>query len=214
MAGMGGGNSSHMPVALFHITHIGNLSSILACKGLWCDAERRNQGFTHVSIAHEHIKERRMRRTVPVPPGGMLGEYVPFYFAARSPMLYTIHRNNVEGYTDGQSRIVHLVTSVEAVVALGHGHCFTDRHAELFYANYFTSLSDLGEKVDWRAMGLTYWSEVKEERQAEFLVRTSVPWSCIEEVGVIDAATRVEVEAVLRGTGARTPVTVRRNWYY
>ena len=206
-----------MPIPLYHITEIGNLASIIECGGLWCDAERRRQKFAHVNIAHDHIKGRRERRRVPVVPGTTLADYVPFYFASRSPMLFAINRNNVEGYAGGQRRIVHLVTTVEAVVALGQGYCFTDRHAELIYAKFFTDLADIDENVDWNVMSRKYWSDstdMRERRQAEFLARNCVPWSAVSEVGVMDAETQAAVSATLRQAGANTPVTVQRSWYY
>jgi ssDNA thymidine ADP-ribosyltransferase, DarT len=103
--------------------------------GLWCDTERVQQGLQCVGIAHAHLKERRARRPVrnragrAVAIGGFLADYVPFYFANRSPMLYSIHRGNVVGYAGGQANVVHLVSNVEQVVSGNRSWCFTDGHA-------------------------------------------------------------------------------------
>ena len=83
---------------IFHITHIRNLQNIINDGGLWCDRVVSQRNLAHVSIAHQHIKDRRAQKNVPIPPHGVVADYVPFYFAPRSPMLYSISRGNVEGY--------------------------------------------------------------------------------------------------------------------
>ncbi len=55
----------------------------------------------------------------PFGPSGTLDDHVPFYFAPRSPMLYSIHGGYVEGYVVGQRSVIHLVSSAEAVSAAG-----------------------------------------------------------------------------------------------
>lgn len=73
---------------IYHITHISNLPSIIQHGGLYCDNLIPQRNLHPQGIAHQHIKERRARRIVNVAAGGTLADYVPFYFAPRSPMLY------------------------------------------------------------------------------------------------------------------------------
>ncbi len=108
-----------MPTDIYHITHVDNLAAIVAEGGLWCDREAADRGVAKIGIAHQHIKERRARRRVPIGPGGTLDDYVPFYFAPRSPMLFSINGGFVEGYSDGQRSVIHLVSSAEVVSAAG-----------------------------------------------------------------------------------------------
>ena len=119
--------------AIYHITHLRNLPNILKDGGLWCDHIVSEGNLAHVSIAHQHIKDRRAAKHVPVSAGGTLAEYVPFYFAPRSPMLYAIHRGNVIGYAEGQKPILHLVSSAEAVQKAKIPFAFTDGHATYGY---------------------------------------------------------------------------------
>jgi len=72
-------------------------------------------GKRHVSIAYQDIQERRSKIIVSCGPGGTLHDYVPFQFAPRSPMLYTINRGNVPGYLEGQKPLLHLVATIETV---------------------------------------------------------------------------------------------------
>jgi ssDNA thymidine ADP-ribosyltransferase, DarT len=166
-----------------------------------------------------YVKQRRLKRAVKVGIGGKLGDYVPFNFCNRSVMLYTLSKSH-EDYNGGQDEIVHLVSSVQTAVALGKPWAFTDRHADLGYAMYFTSLSNLSE-VNWNVMPLTYWADsdnreqrknIREQRQAEFLVHNSFPWSAIEHIGVKNAAVKARVQALLP-SGA-PPVAIQTSWYY
>lgn len=145
---------------IYHITHMRNLAGILEQGGLHCD--RNAQQLKSIQIGHQHIKARRMARVVPLPPNGTLGDYVPFYFAPRSPMLYAIHNGAVVGYTGGQEPVVHLVSSVEDVRDSGLEWVFTEGHAEMAFSDFFGDLEDL-DKVDWKVMGSSYWFDTNED---------------------------------------------------
>lgn len=43
-----------------------------------------------VTIGNPDLIDKRARRAVPLPPGGTLSDYVPFYFTPKSPMLLNI----------------------------------------------------------------------------------------------------------------------------
>lgn len=201
--------------ALYHITDVDNLAGIVQEGRLWSDAQRIARGFASMNIGYSHIKTRRMRRPVTVSAGGSLGDYVPFNFCARSVMLYVVSQGHTD-YTGGQEPIVHLVSSIDAIRAARRPWFFTDRHADLGYARQFDSLADIDE-VDRNVMPLRQWGgdqEVKEKRQAEFLVHEWCPWSAIEVIGVMDRAMAQRVEAAIAGMGHRPRVEVHRDWYY
>jgi hypothetical protein len=197
---------------IFHITHFNNLARIIEAGRLWSDAQRLRQQLAVTNIGYSHIKQRRLQRVVPVAAGGVLGDYVPFNFCGRSVMLYVIHRGHVD-YQGGQREIVHLVSRLTTAVALGRRWAFTDRHADLGYAQYHDDLARL-DQVDWAAMSRTYWTDVKEERQAEFLVHDWLPWTGVERVGVINEAMAARVGQLLIAADHRPVVEVRPEWYY
>jgi hypothetical protein len=201
--------------SIYHITPVDNLPGIIKAGGLYCDRDAKNIQF--VSIAHKNIKERRLRKRVPVGPGGVLADYVPFYFAPRSPMLYTINRGNVEGHARGQEPIVHLVSSTEAVDAEGLDWVFTEGHAVMDYTDFFDDFADLN-KIDWPLMSSNFWFDRDEypdrcrRRQAEFLVRGFFPWELVSEIGVCNTATEKRVKEIVKGKTPR--VEVKQGWYY
>jgi hypothetical protein len=169
-----------------------NLPNMIAHGGLWSDLQCQNRNIQGKKIGYTHIKQRRMQYTVPKPPGGSLGDYVPFYFAPRSPMLFTISRGNVPEYQEGQGPIVHLVSSAEQVAAHRPAlrWLFTDGHAVIALSDYYDDLADL-DKIDWEIMAARYWADTSDDgdrerrRQAEFLVYQFFPWQLITGIGVI-----------------------------
>jgi hypothetical protein len=204
---------------LYHITHIRNLESIIQKGGIMCDSFMNDNHIEHVGIAHKHIKERRARKRVPLDPGGMLADYVPFYFATRSPMLYAIHTGYVEGYSEGQGSILHFVTSVETVLSKRLPFVFTDGHAEMAISRFFHDVSYL-DQVDWEIMKATYWNDTDQDndrrrrRQAEFLVRDFFPWKLIEKIGVMNNEVAERVDDILSSSTKVPVITVQRKWYY
>ncbi|KDR55776.1 DUF4433 domain-containing protein [Limnospira fusiformis CCALA 023] len=109
-----------MAIATIHpITHIRNLPSILRSGGILANKRLKFQRINYVDIAHETIQNKRAQINIPCSRGGTLHDYVPWYFAPRSPMLYAISRGNVQGYEEGQSPVVHLVATAEDIAAAG-----------------------------------------------------------------------------------------------
>lgn len=207
-----------IPTAVYHFTHVRNLLSI-AHAGLVADIGSRT-GRTVVEVGEPSIKEARRQRAVPVGPGGVVGDYVPFYFAARSPMLYKIHRGGVPSYQDGCDDLIYLVSTVERLQSEGCPLVFTDRNAATSIAEFTDEENRLGELIDWPLMNARIWRDVpaqpdrKERRMAECLAYRQVPWSAF--VGV---ATRTEgcadaARATLATLGDSTPVVVRPGWYF
>ncbi len=213
--------------AIYHITHIDNLASILREGGLVCDRQAQTRGLCAQTIAYDAIKQRRASRRLErlfggvVAAGGTLADYVPFYFTNRSPMLYAIHQGQVPDYQGGQSRVIYIVSSAEAVAGTNGVWCFTDGHAVEGITEFFDQLDDLA-KVDWDAVGTWRWGgrwllkdpDIKRRKQSEFLVYERFPWDLVEQVGVFSQTIAAQVVDILGEGGQSTRVTTQRDWYY
>lgn len=80
-------------ILIYHITDLENLPGILNDGGLYSDAVIVQKDAT--VIGYNHIKARRLTQiTVPCSNNRFVGEFVPFYFCPRSPMLFTINQGN------------------------------------------------------------------------------------------------------------------------
>lgn len=197
---------------IYHITHVTNLAGMVADGGLWSDAGQRSRRPESVNIGYRHIKDRRMQRLVTAGGRGKLGEYVPFYFCPRSVMLYVISRGSSD-YSGREREIVHLVSRM-SVATQGTQWAFSDRHAEVAHAEHFDDRAHL-DKIQWTAVEASYWQAVKEEKQAEFLVKDFFPWHMVRFIGVRDAEILKQVQDLLAsGAGTAPPVELRPQWYY
>ena len=218
------------PLRIFHITAIPNLASIAKSKMLYSNGVLQKKKIKHANIAYQGAQGKRATKLVAISPGGVIHDYVPFYFAPRSPMLMAINGGRVEGCPHRQEDIVHLVTTVEAIVAAHLHYVFYDYNATLSIATCYSRLRDL-DKIDWELFHepprkdgyCKYWhSQVgnpryvlrMETRQAEFLVHKSVPLNLIQTVGVYSEAKADEVREIFDDVGVELQVEVKPDWYY
>jgi hypothetical protein len=104
---------------IYHIVHVDRLDSIVASKGLLCDAVMEKHTGIGTNIGLKNIKSRRLTEyTLQSHPDLFAGQCVPFYFCPRSVMLYMYHMNNHPDltYNGGQGPIVHLEADLHEVV--------------------------------------------------------------------------------------------------
>jgi hypothetical protein len=206
---------------IYHITHVDNLPSIIENGGLVSDAAMIARGGPEAAIGMSAIKQRRLRLPVDCHPGDDVGDYVPFYFCPRSIMLYVLHCANHPDltYRGGQEPIVHLEADLHDVVAWADGQdrrwAFSLSNAGAVYAQFRASMDDLGE-LDWPAIAATDFrsAEVKESKQAEFLVHEFFPWNLIQRVGIHSIGIKSRVDAALSRSTYRPVLEIRREWYY
>lgn len=208
-----------VPTPVLHFTHVAHLADV-AEHGLLSDTVAGRRGLLTNEVGNRGIKERRRQRVVPIPPGGVVADYVPFYFAPRSPMMYSIYRGNVPEYAEGTEPLVYLVSTIERLIEVGCTVVTTDRNAVLGYAEFRKGLDDLDGLIDWPLMRATMWNDTIDEpdrmerRMAECLVHEVVPWEAFLQVHVRNVDRRAEVEAALGQGIAPGPVHVTPDWYF
>ncbi len=145
-------------------------------------------------------------------------------------MLKTIDSGNVEGSDYRQDDIVHLITTVEAVVAAGLAFVFTNYHAVKAFAEFFDDQKDL-DKIDWELLFepprlggyCKYWHNPysnpryalrMETRSAEFLARDSVPLAVLGQIAVRTESMAERVRGALVNTGWSPDIRIIPGWYY
>ncbi|MEL4248437.1 type II toxin-antitoxin system toxin DNA ADP-ribosyl transferase DarT [Shewanella xiamenensis] len=202
-----------MTVKVSHITHIDNLISILNQGCLWSDYKCIELGLVNQNIGYSHIKQRRLVRPVNVAAGGTIGQYVPFNFCPRSVMLFVIHKGH-DDYQGGQERVLHLISDIDTIRLTNDDCFFTDIHADLDYAEQIDDFTRINELDLERIINERYWSDFKEEKQAEFLAFESVAWHTIRQIGVKAQAVAEEVSVLLQAVQHKPEVIVRPQWYY
>lgn len=109
--------------------------------------------------------------------GRRLGEYIPFYFGVRTPMLYVVQNGfNMVALTPAQN-IVYCVSSVQKIMDLQLDFVFTDGHAVDGFSSQFTAadIQNIDILLDKNAINARYWRDEndldrKRRKEAEFLV--------------------------------------------
>jgi ssDNA thymidine ADP-ribosyltransferase, DarT len=166
------------------------------------------------------IKSARRSIRVPLAPHGCVADYVPFYFAPRSPMLYKLHKGSVPNYTGGQDPLVYLVSSAEAIAAADVPFVFSDGNCAATVTCFNSELAKIESVVDWEVMRAQMWRNTADDpdrrrrRMAEFLAYQRVPIDCFSEIVVRRDMMRRRVEGLLESTGLGLTVTTRVNWYF
>jgi hypothetical protein len=194
---------------VFHFTHERNLAAIVRLGELRC----HRTAPCEEDIADVEIKGHRARKPVPLNPRGVVADYVPFYFATRSPMLYRLVRQGLD-----QGEVVYLRTSTERLLTTERPVVVTDGNAAS-HITRFHPPERLLEVVDWEIMSARIWADTDEDgdrkrrRQAELLVHEHLPLEVIEEIGVLDEDGADRVLALLDGRRA-IAVNVRTGWYF
>jgi hypothetical protein len=199
-------------IMIYHITDVENLPSILAEGGLHSDVAMAQRNPT--VIGYEHIKKRRMEEIrVDCRDGRFVGEFVPFYYCPRSPMLYTINRGNTGRPPGCQRSIVHLVSSVAVGMGLNRAWAISDGNAGALYPSFYADQEAL-DALDWAAIRATDWRGKTNQKAAEFLVADFFPWTGFHAIGCQNTAIAKEVENMLQNTLHHPTITVEPNWYY
>ncbi len=204
---------------IYHIVHVDRLSSIIADGCLWSDATMQSRARPGTVIGMSKIKQRRLTIPIKCRPGLKVGDCVPFYFCARSVMLYMIHMANHPDldYRGGQNPIVHFEADLRETVEWADQN---DRRWAFTLSNagsgYFGDRCDLAQlnEIEWDAVHAADWRGCKEGKQAEFLVEKSFPWTLIRHVGVRNVETRDRAADAIRTADHRPAVTIQPKWYY
>ena len=218
--------TDRMPIRdrrIAHFTHVNNLRSIVAAGELACDG-RAQDGRLVTEVGDARIKANRRRRIITAGAGGTVGEYVPFYFAPRSPMMYRIAcdcRDSIPGrYQGGDRELVYLSSTVGAVVSAGLAWVATDGNAAAEISRSSTDLVESDQMIDWPLMQAERWHNTPEDqdrqrrRMAEFLVHQAVPLSLVREVAAYSEEHAKQARIALGNDPLARSVFVRPEWYY
>jgi hypothetical protein len=203
-----------------HFTHVLNLPGILAAGCLRADNHVDRRSALAVEAADREIKSSRRAIRISLAPFGCVADYVPFYFAPRSPMLYKLAKGGVPTYTGGQDPLIYLVSNVGAIAAAGVRWLFSDGNCAATVTQVFDDLGLLDSVVDWPLMAARMWNNTADDpdrmrrRMAEFLVYESVPLSCIAGIAVRTQGMKDQVDRLLAAGTVRLPVWVRPGWYF
>lgn len=202
---------------IFRITHVANVPWILE-HGMHSRSAAM-QDPNYVNIGSDSLIKKRSRRVVPIPPGGTLSDYVPFYFTPFSIMMFNI-KTGYGGITRRENQeLVIFVSSVHRLRALGLPFVFTNQHAYALDTDFCTDIADLN-RIDWtllqnRDFKTNDADPGKQLRyQAEALVHRHVPVDAILGIGCHNDPVKQRLEGVVQGSGQKIDVKTAPKWYF
>ncbi len=183
-------------VFLFRMTHRKNIPHILSYGFTHETSSNKNSEF--VSIGDGSLISAR--HSFQMPNGKKLGDYIPFYFGYRMPMLYVIqHGFNGVAVTNPKD-IVYCISSVAMIKESNLDYVFTDGHAlDGFTGFYFSyDLANINNIIDKKAINSKYWIDekdldLKRRKEAEFLILGDIPRSAILGFAVYDSNIAEEI---------------------
>lgn len=167
----------------YHFTSIENLESIID-NGLFSTNQKIARNINHVNVAEEGIQRRRAQMQVPGTGGRVVHDYVPFYFAKKTPMqLAVLHKKNVD-----QQFIIYLSVSI-LLLETREGAYFTNASANTVIPPTFFSGNTNAEQLDeldWPTIDSNGWSytdeDQKHRKMAELLLPEHVPLFEINQI--------------------------------
>ena len=185
-------------VNLYRITHIQNIPHILNFGITGKNSQNRNGAFT--SIGDVSLISTRSTKSVHITNGDILagsiesivlGDFIPFYFGVRMPMLYVVQNGgNFVNAATNPSEIVYVVCGLNKVLDVSNSFYFADGHATDSFTSFYNRdrIGDLEDILDWDAIKTKYWGgsenlNLKRKKQAEFLVENDLPIDCINGYG-------------------------------
>ena len=144
-------------IRLYRMTHIENIPHVLQYGITHSSSPNANPAF--VPIGDSSLITTRSQFVLD--NGRWLGEYIPFYFGTRMPMLYVIQKGyNLVKPTLAED-IVYCVTSVQQIMEENLEYTFTDGHAvDSFSTQYgIEDIEKIDVLLDMKAIKARYWND-------------------------------------------------------
>lgn len=197
---------------VFRITAVQNLEYILQ-NGLNCKKKAKTND-NYVNIGSSEIINRRDTMIVKCFTSTVVNDFVPFYFAVRTPMLYNI----ITGHgipAKPQEEIIYLCFKLIDLATDDFQWCFTDGNAADKITQFFTDLDDL-EKLDWHSIKTNDFrtnnadgdEDRKRKKHSEFLVKDHVPIEYLKAIVVKNQKIEGHVQDILNQLGLKIPVYI------
>lgn len=155
-------------INIYRMTHIDNVPHILQHGITHKDLVNANPNF--IGIGDISLIDTRSTKSVSVTNGDSgygiwpsitLGDFIPFYFGVRMPMLYVVqHGGNFVSHATNAEDIVYLACGLEPIVENNIIYYFSDGHATNIFTTFYDSSSKLAlpKIIDWNAIKTQYWS--------------------------------------------------------
>lgn len=211
-------------IHIYRIFHIQNLEYILK-SGYFCGSYSIKSDPDYVNIGNRQLIELRKNDSIYVLENGSIKkegispakEYLPFYFAPRSVMLYQIYKGDMVEHTP-QENIVHLVCKLENIINKAP-YLFTDGHGHANFSTWYDNIEYINE-IDWETVRSKNWADTEDDpdkkrrKQAEFWTKHEIAIEEITGLGVYNEAAKQRVTELCKKYNRNIAVKVKEDYYY
>lgn len=202
-------------ILLFRMTHMQNIPHILQ-HGI-THIQSPNSNPNYVSIGDGSLINSRSQFLLP--NGRKLGDYIPFYFGFRMPMLYVIQHGFNGVNAIAPENIVYCVSSVASIEQYNPEYIFTNGHAIDGLTSSYTPdhIQDIENIIDKSAITSKYWRDdndldLKRRKEVEFLVHGDIPPAAVLGFIVFNDAAAGQIQA-MAGLGNKKLV-IKPEYYF
>jgi len=172
----------YQKIYLYRMTHIENIPHVVQHGITHSSSPNANRAF--VPIGDNSLIATRSGFVLKNKK--LLGEYIPFYFGVRMPMLYVIQKGYNQVTATPVSDIVYCVTNVQNIMDNNLAFVFTDGHAVDSFSSQYEKddLKNIDTLLDTKAIRAKYWTDendldLKRRKEAEFLVLGDIPATAV-----------------------------------
>lgn len=186
----------------YHFTHTDNIDSIVRNGLLSTNLKNRN-GIGHHNIANPNIQERRSEMIVEAGPGGVVHDYVPFYFTSKNPMLLSLlYSKNID-----QQFIVFMAISIDKI--MNSNVVFTDASANTAIPPHFYDDPNDLDKLHWNLIDSNSVAHLQNDdrhfKMAEVLIYERVPIEWVDSYIVWNKESKKIIEKRYTDVGQQAP---------
>jgi hypothetical protein len=198
----------------YHFSSIENLDSIIEL-GLLSTNQKLQRGVTHVDVAAAGIQCRRGAMEVPGSEGRHVHDYVPFYFAQKTPMqLSVILKKNVD-----QQFLIYFAVPLR-IIDSRQGVFFTSASANTDIPPPFfcSAESDRLGDLNWGIIDHNKWKypddNERHQKMAELLVPDLVSMADVAYIVAWNDGFAQIIRDRFAEKGVPCPKVVCNSWHY
>jgi hypothetical protein len=201
-------------VYLYRMTHIENIPHIF--KYGITHPDSINQNLNYYSIGDSSLISKRSNFLLK--GGKTLGDFIPFYFGFRMPMLYVVQKG-FNGVTITEpDKIVYCITSIQKILDLKIDFIFTNGHAINALTQFYdvNDVKNINDLIDFKAIHAPFWKDeedldLKRRKEAEFLVLGDLSVDTV--LGYVVYSTDAQLKLLELGI-TKEKIVVKPNFYF
>ncbi len=188
-------------IFLYRLTHIDNIPHILQYGITHRNSPNHNPNYRN--IGDTSLINVRCDLEISIKGHSyLIGDYIPFYFGKRMPMLLEIQTGYNVDRTPPE-HIIYIAVALDQIVKLSKDIIFSDGHARNSYTVFYdyNDICNINCIIDWTAVNAHYWGgeenlDIKRRKQAELLTKGDIPPSAINMFGCYNKTAKERLVAM------------------